>query len=292
MRGWWMRGPWVAALAGAGAAWAVWAVGEEEIPRAVPVHPAGVQARGGVRGAPDPFVISTRGVFIPPAVEAQLGESAFGEMRRKGRVSRDAGKKEAVERVAKRVLAAAGPEAGKWEWVVFEDSSPNAFALPGGKIGVNTGIFPVTRNDAGLAAVLGHEIAHVTLRHGAKRMQTQLGVAAVALAAQSMARDRPAREQQMLMSALGVGSAVGVTLPFGRNHELEADRLGLLYMARAGYEPGEAVAFWERMRAEGKKQGKPPEWLSTHPADDRRIAQMRELLPEVRARVAAGAPGE
>ena len=166
-----------------------------------------------------------------------------------------------------------------WEFNLVEDESVNAFAMPGGKIVVFTGILPVAQNEDGLAVIMGHEIAHVVANHGNERMSqalvTQLGGIALATAL----RERPAATQQLFMAAFGAGAQIGVLLPYSRLHESEADRLGLIFMAKGGYNPEEAPRFWERMAAK-KEAPQPPEFLSTHPADTRRIQDLEEQLPE------------
>ncbi len=168
----------------------------------------------------------------------------------------------------------------KWEFNLIEDKQVNAWCMPGGKVVVYTGILPVTQSEAGLAVVMGHEIAHAIAEHGNERMSQslllQFGGAALgeALAA------KPEATRQLWMSAYGVGSKYGALLPYGRLQESEADRLGLIFMAMAGYDPGEAVSFWQRMASQ--KSGKsPPEFLSTHPSDATRIENIRRLLPDV-----------
>jgi predicted Zn-dependent protease len=166
----------------------------------------------------------------------------------------------------------------KWEFNLVESKEVNAWCMPGGKVVVYTGILPITQNEVGLAVVLGHEISHAVAQHGAERMSqqllAQLGGAALSVALQN----KPEQTKQLWMSVYGVGSQVGVLLPYSRTHESEADHLGLIFMAMAGYDPHEAVTFWERMAASGGK--KPPEFLSTHPADETRIADIKKEIPE------------
>lgn len=187
---------------------------------------------------------------------------------------------EQVMRVARRLIPVAGDSARGFEWQVsvVRSEDRNAFCLPGGKIVVFTGILPITANDAGLAAVLGHEMGHATLRHGAQRVfkqnitQTALQGAAFSLG------DLDYNQQRTIMGLLGAGAQYGVILPFGRDHETEADQIGVLYMARAGYDPRESITFWERMAEAGG--GQPPEFLSTHPAHGTRIQRLKEYMPK------------
>ena len=170
----------------------------------------------------------------------------------------------------------------RWEYKLVESKDVNAWCMPGGKIVVYSGILPVTKDDAGLATVMGHEVSHALANHGAQRMSAtqlqQLGAVGVAVATGS----KSAEQQQMWQQYYGIGSEVGVMLPFSRNHETEADKIGLTLMAIAGYDPELAITFWERMAA-SSNGNKPPEFLSTHPADATRIANLRKLIPEAKA---------
>jgi predicted Zn-dependent protease len=167
-----------------------------------------------------------------------------------------------------------------WEFNLVEDAQVNAWAMPGGKVVVYSGILPVTRDEEGLAVVLGHEIAHAVARHGNERMSQALLVDFGGAALSQLLSSRPAAAQNLFMTAYGIGTGVGVMLPFSRKQESEADHLGLIFMAMAGYDPHGAVDFWRRMA--GEKEGpSPPELLSTHPSDETRIRRIEELLPEV-----------
>ncbi len=167
----------------------------------------------------------------------------------------------------------------KWEYNLVNDPAVNAWCMPGGKIVVYTGILPVTQNEAALAAVMGHEVSHALLQHGNQRMSQgllqQLGGVALSVAV----ANKPAETQNLFLGAYGVGSNVAVLLPFSRKHELEADRYGLIWTAMAGYNPQEAIGLWERMEKLSNGQ-KPPEFLSTHPAEGRRIDQLNKYMPE------------
>ena len=174
------------------------------------------------------------------------------------------------------------PPAAKWEFAVIDDKSPNAFAMPGGKIGFNTGMFAYAPTDADIAVILGHEVAHVICRHGSERVSQSMGVALAAVVADEATRNASAKTRATWMAAVGVGAQYGVLLPFSRSHESEADHLGLLFMARAGYDPAAAPAFWSRF---GKGGAKPPEFLSTHPADATRVRQLQGWLPEAKAQM-------
>lgn len=167
----------------------------------------------------------------------------------------------------------------KWEINLVEDKNINAWCMPGGKIVVYTGLLPVTQNENALAIVMGHEIAHALAKHGSERMSQglvqQLGGIALSVAIQ----DKPQQTQNLFMSAYGIGSNLGYVLPFSRSNELEADKFGLMFAALANYDPREAIPFWQRMSQQGGT--KPPEFLSTHPSDEKRIAELKTLVPEI-----------
>jgi predicted Zn-dependent protease len=170
----------------------------------------------------------------------------------------------------------------QWEYKLIESKDVNAWCMPGGKIVFYTGILPVCKTDAGIACVMGHEVAHALANHGQQRMSAgllqQLGGAGVAMAAGGQSQET----QQIAMTAYGAATQFGGMLPFSRAHETEADQIGLLLMAIAGYNPDESVTFWERMSA-ASGGNKPPEFMSTHPADATRIANLRALIPQVKA---------
>jgi len=185
-----------------------------------------------------------------------------------------------VRAVATRLAAAAGKAGEGFEWQVslIQDAQVNAFCLPGGKIVVYRGIVPVAQNEAGLATVMGHEMAHATSRHGAQRvLQQNLTQTAMTGVAVSLG-DMDYGQQRAIMGALGAGARFGVLNPFGRKHESEADEIGLMFMARAGYDPRESIRFWERMDRAGGAG--PPEFLSTHPSHGTRIQQIQALMPK------------
>jgi predicted Zn-dependent protease len=168
-------------------------------------------------------------------------------------------------------------EGYQWEFNLVEGKEVNAWCMPGGKVVVYTGLLPVAQDEAGLAVVVGHEIGHAVANHGSERMSqgliAQMGGIALAVAI----KDKPQQTQQLWMTAFGLGATVGVMLPYSRLHENEADELGLIFMAMAGYDPRKAVDFWERMAK--KKGDKPPEFLSTHPSDETRIDNIKALVP-------------
>ncbi len=222
-------------------------------------------------------------ILFPESQMTQLGVQAYQAVLKDKKISNDPEANAIVRRVGERIARATG-KSYDWQFTVIDEPQTiNAFALPGGKVAVYTGILPVAGNDAGLATVMGHEVAHVTSRHGAERMsQSTVAQAAVVGGGIALGGGDP-RKTNAVTAALGAGAAVGVILPFSRKQESEADRIGLRYMARAGYEPEAAIGFWERMGAAGKGKGRPPEFLSTHPSGETRIAQIRAWLPEARA---------
>lgn len=167
----------------------------------------------------------------------------------------------------------------KWETNLVEDKAVNAWCMPGGKIVVYTGILPITQNEAALAAVMGHEVSHALLQHGNQRMSQGIIQQLGGVALQVALANKPQETQNLFLSAYGVGSTVGVMLPFSRKHELEADRYGLIWTAMAGYNPQEAIGLWERMEKASNGQT-PPEFLSTHPSEGRRIEQIKKYMPE------------
>lgn len=223
--------------------------------------------------------------------EMQMGAQAYEQVKSdpKMKQSTDPRETEPVKRVAARIVEAAkrskyAEMAKEFQWevtVIKDDKTANAFALPGGKMAVYTGIFPVAKNEAGLAAVMGHEVVHALARHGAERMsQGQLTNAAIQVAgAAAGASSGGGLLSQATMAALGVGAQVGVLLPFSRKHESEADYIGILLAADAGYDPRESVHLWERMAQKSGDSG-PAEFLSTHPGHDTRIEQLKKWMPE------------
>ena len=165
-----------------------------------------------------------------------------------------------------------------WEYHLIESAEANAWCMPGGKIVVYTGILPYTQNEAALAIVMGHEVSHAIFQHGNERMSQELGAQAVEAGLSVALANKPAETQNLFLSAFGVGAQAGVLLPFSRTHELEADHWGLNWAAMAGYNPEEAIAFWQRMEQAGGQ--KPPEFLSTHPSEGHRVDQLKKYMPE------------
>lgn len=166
----------------------------------------------------------------------------------------------------------------EWEFNLVEDTSVNAWCMPGGKVAVYTGILPYAEDDTGLSVIIGHEVAHAVARHADERLSQMLALQLGGMALGEALASQPVLTRQIAMTAFGVGAEVGVVLPYSRVQETEADRLGLIFMAMAGYDPRRAVGFWQRMA--GRGVAKPPEFLSTHPADETRISNIKKFLPE------------
>jgi metalloendopeptidase OMA1, mitochondrial len=234
--------------------------------------------------------------LVSSGQEMQLGLSSFDQLKKETPVSKDPAANALVQRVGKRIAAVASkdmPDA-QWEFVVFEGKDANAFCLPGGKVGVFTGILPVTKTEAGLATVIGHEIAHAVAHHGAERMsEAMVAQTGGQLLGSSLSSADP-RWQQITMLAYGAGAKLGRELPHSRAQESEADHIGIMYMARAGYDPKEAVAFWQRFSEYNQQQGGGSSsflsrFLSTHPVDSVRIEQLQKLMPEAEAEFAKSA---
>lgn len=211
------------------------------------------------------------------------GSKAFNSMKMKKRISYNASYNAQTQRVAARLKRVINMPGAKWEFVVFDDPSPNAFALPGGKVGIHSGLFQITQTDAGLAAVVGHEIAHVTRDHAGARQKRTMGLAILGLGIDQIAKSQGASSNDRLkIGALyGAGATVGVALPFSRSHELEADKLGAIFMAKANYDPNEAVKMWQRFADYNKRKSgtTQPEFLRTHPLDATRINALKAFMP-------------
>ena len=225
--------------------------------------------------------------LIPASQEQAMGIQAFHQLMHdpKVMISHDPSEVEPVQRVAGRIIEAAktskyAETAKQFQWEVTtikDDRTINAFALPGGKIAVYTGIFPVAKNEAGLAAVLGHEVTHALARHGAERMSQGLLAQALVVGA-ALGVASKGINPQLAELAGGALATYGFILPYSRKHESEADYIGIILMAQAGYDPHEAVHLWERMEQMSKNQ--PPEFLSTHPSHGHRIEQLKQWMPE------------
>ena len=225
-------------------------------------------------------------ILVSHKQELQMGAVAYKEVIKNEKISKDPNYNAAIKRITKRVARAVNRPDFEWEYKVIDnDDEINAFALPGGKIGVYTGIFKIAQTDAGLATVISHEVAHATARHGGERVSigllAQLGAVGLSVALGNSSVDPDVTYG--IMQAYGIGVGVTAILPFSRKQESEADRIGLIYMARAGYDPREAITFWQRMAEAIKDKPKPPEFLSTHPDDGTRITTLQRYMPEALA---------
>jgi predicted Zn-dependent protease len=213
------------------------------------------------------------------STENQQGDEAYKEILKKEKEITGTAQSKMVEEIGKRIAAVANEPDFKWEFKTLQSDEPNAFCLPGGKVAVYTGIFKYVGNEAGLATVMGHEIGHAIARHGGQRMTQQMitggllaGVAAVGFT------KLDGMKKTMAMAALGAGVTYGIILPFSRSEETEADEIGLILMSRAGYDPNEAVAFWDRFSKANSSA--PMEFMSTHPNSTNRREHLRSLVPK------------
>jgi predicted Zn-dependent protease len=229
--------------------------------------------------------------LLPDSYINSMSVQQYSQFISENPVSKDAAKTAMVKRVGARIHTAVdeycrqycdeNPFAGyEWEFNLVEDPAVNAFAMPGGKVVVYTGLLPIAQDEAGLAVVMGHEIAHVFAKHGSERMSQGLLVQLGGVAISTAMKEKPEETRNLFVTSYGLGTQVALMLPFSRLHENEADRLGLIFMSMAGYNPEVAVGFWERMAAGKEGTSQPPEILSTHPADATRIANIKSLIPE------------
>ncbi|MCU0786787.1 MAG: M48 family metallopeptidase [Verrucomicrobia bacterium] len=216
--------------------------------------------------------------FLSPDQEMQMGLASFQQMKGEVPISKDSTGAAMVERVGKRIAAVAPMPNAQWEFVLFESQEANAFCLPGGKVGVYTGILPYTQDEAGLATVIGHEVAHAVARHGGERVSQQMGIEVIGAVVSTSMQD--SKWRSAVDTGYGLGSQVGVLLPFSRKQESEADEMGLLYMARAGYNPEAAVAFWKRFAELDAQSGGTPWFLRTHPMSAERAEKLKEIMPK------------
>jgi predicted Zn-dependent protease len=223
-----------------------------------------------------PFTNRQQLVLLSPSEEAQLGAQAFRETVSKSVVLRNGRAADLVRDVGRRIAVAANRPDFRWEFVLLDSKEVNAFALPGGKTAVYRGILPVAQTTAGLAVVMGHEIGHAIARHGAERISqgilVRLGGEVLGAAAGGGSNSRA------ILAAYGLGSQLGVMLPFDRAQETEADVIGLMLMAKAGYDPREALDFWDRMQRTGGRSS--AEFLSTHPSGTTRRATLAKHMPQ------------
>ncbi|EFK10606.1 peptidase, M48 family [delta proteobacterium NaphS2] len=227
--------------------------------------------------------------LIPSSTMLSMSYQQYDDFLKENKLSTNVKQTEMVKRVGRKIQKAVEQYMAenklsyklkdyKWEFNLVESPEANAWCMPGGKVVIYSGILPITKTEAGLAVVMGHEIAHAIARHGDERMSQGLLVQTGGMALSAALATEPETTRQLWMTAFGVGSSVGIMLPYSRLHESEADQLGLVFMAMAGYDPHEAVDFWERMARQKKGQA-PPEFLSTHPSDSTRIADIKAEIP-------------
>ena len=227
--------------------------------------------------------------LIPTSTMLSMSFQQYGEFLKTNKLSDKLAQTQMVNRVGKRIQKAVEAyfvqqnmshelENYDWEFNLVESPDVNAWCMPGGKVVVYTGILPVTKDEAGLSVVMGHEIGHAVAGHGNERMSQGLAAQMGGIALSAALAKKPEETQQLWMTAFGVGAQFGVILPYSRLHESEADHLGLIFMAMAGYNPKHAIGFWERM-AQMKGGQAPPEFMSTHPSDTTRIRKIKELVP-------------
>jgi len=229
-----------------------------------------------------PYTNRSQLMMMPVSDELALGADAYREVLSNAKVVRSPTLTTPVVAIGNRIAAVAERPDYQWEFAVIDDpKQANAFALPGGKVAVYTGIFPVAQDTGALAAVMAHEVAHALARHGAERMSQQQLVQIGAIGLAVGLGGQSAAVRNTAMQAFGLGAQVGVMLPFSRSQEAEADHIGLILMAKAGYDPEYALKLWERMEQRNEGQS-PPEWLSTHPGYGTRQENIRKWMPEAK----------
>jgi len=228
--------------------------------------------------------------LVPESNMISLSFTEYDKFIKSNKLSTDKNKIVLVKKVGERIVRAVevymstkglskNLEGYKWEFNLVEDPSVNAWCMSGGKVVVYTGLLLITKTEAGLATVMSHEIAHAVARHGSERMSDQIVLQLGGVTLASALEKKSEQTRQIALAAFGVGSQVGVILPFSREHEYEADYMGLIFMAMAGYNPNESVSFWERMSQQGGGS-KQPEFLSTHPVDQNRIIKLKQKMSD------------
>ncbi len=226
-----------------------------------------------------PYTNRSQFIVVSQSQETSLGVQAYKEVLSKAKITHDPKLVDPVREVGERIAKAANVSGYQWEFSVIDDpKTVNAFALPGGKIAVYTGLFPVAQDSAGLAAVLAHEVGHVLARHAAERMSQNMAVQVVATGLSVGLGSQSPAAREGIMQAFGLGAQVGVLLPFSRTQEAEADHIGLILMAKAGYDPHAALELWRRFEKDEKQT--PPEYLSTHPSYGTREQNISQWMPE------------
>lgn len=235
-----------------------------------------------------PYTGRAHMMLISQDEELQMGEQAYRDTLKKAKLSTDRAAVELLRKVGARIAQAADKPEYRWEFNLLEDGRTiNAWCLPGGKVAFYTGILPVTQDENGIAVVMGHEVAHALARHGSERMSQGMLVNFGGQALSALLTQQPAATRELYGQVYGLGTGLGIMLPYSRKHESEADKIGLILMAKAGYDPAHALEFWKRMEkaAGGGGKGSPLEgFMRTHPTDADRQRQLQEWLPEVRAK--------
>jgi len=217
--------------------------------------------------------------LMPESQVAGMATETFEEVKQTEPLIESGERYERIQRVGRRVAGAVGGDApgAQWEFIYIDDDQVNAWAMPGGKVAVYDGLFDVVESEDELAFILSHEVAHVTARHANQRLSSAMVIAGLGLGVSLASQDMDRGDRELLLAAYGIGSTLGVALPYSRFQESEADYIGLMYMARAGYNPRVAPAVWQKMGETGKD--KPPAFLSTHPSDASRKAHLEEAMP-------------
>ncbi len=224
-------------------------------------------------------------ILLSQAEEMQMGFSSFEQLKKEVPISKDKKLNQQLQRVGKRIAAVAPLKEAQWEFILFDSPEANAFCLPGGKVGVYTGILPITKDDGGLATVIGHEVAHAVARHGGERVSQSLLLQAGGTALGAAMSGYDPKVQSAATQIYGLGAQLGYALPHSRHQESEADHLGILYMADAGYDPAHSIAFWQRFGAHNQKAGGGTPWfLRTHPLDETRVQNLKKWLPKAQER--------
>ncbi len=218
--------------------------------------------------------------IIPDSQAEALGADSYRQVLAQSKLITSGADYNRVVEVGRRIAEVSDSPGLPWEFNLIDDAETvNAFCLPGGKVAVYTGILPVTQSDAGLAVVVAHEIAHAIAKHGSERMTDELALQLGSVGLAELLSGKSEQTRNLFLAAFGAGAQIGILLPFNRSQESEADHIGLVYMARAGYDPHEAPRFWERMAA-ASSGARPPEFLSTHPSPENRVAQLERLIPK------------
>jgi len=230
--------------------------------------------------ATTPVTNRTQFMMVSSDQEMALGATESQKVLQTSKLSQDKALQERVKRIGQRIAAVSGESSYAWEYNVIDDATPNAFCLPGGKVFFYTGILKITENDDQIATVMAHEVAHALARHGAERLSMQMAsdIGAQVLAT---ALNIPVQYQGLYSQAYGITSQVGLILPFSRKFEYEADQIGIYLMWKAGYNPNQALRFWENMARISANSQKPPAFLSTHPADEARVRAIREYIAQL-----------